>query len=116
MKNKTTKKPVRKVERETDILRSICDYLTLKKHFFWRANNIPAYDTERKTFRAMPKYSMHGTPDLIVIKDGFFIGLEVKNAKGRLSTAQKAFAKLCKDTGAEYYVVRSIDDVKEIGL
>lgn len=116
MKSKTTIKPARKEERETDIQRAICDYLTAKKHFFWRTNNIPAYDTVRNTFRAMPKYSMHGTPDLIVIKDGFFIGLEVKNAKGKLSAGQKAFAKLCKDSGAEYYVVRSIDDVKEIGL
>jgi hypothetical protein len=64
----------------------------------------------------MPKYAMKGVPDIIVIKDGWFIGLEVKKGSGRLSPDQRTFQNLCTENGAEYHVVRSIDDVREIGL
>jgi len=102
--------------KETDIQLAICDYLALKKHFFWRQNNIGTYDPKTGYHRPMPKYSKHGIPDIIVIKDGFFIGLEVKRGKTYQSQNQKLFEKECKEAGAEYYVVRSIDDVREIGL
>lgn len=104
------------IPKETEVQRGICDYLALKRHFFWRNNNAPIFDATRKTFRAMPKYTMKGIPDIIVIKDGFFVGLEVKRANTKLSEHQVEFQKLCKEHGAEYYCVRSIDDVIEIGL
>ena len=102
------------MEKETDIQRAICDYLSLKKHFFWRQNTVPVFD--KGFYRPMPKYSMNGLPDIIVIKDGFFIGLEVKRPKTKQSESQLLFEELCHKAGGEYYVVRSIDDVKEIGL
>lgn len=101
---------------ETDIQRAICDYLAIKKHFFWRNNNTPIFDTKRQTFRAMPKYTMKGRPDIEVIKDGWYIALEVKKPKGKQSEFQKEFERLVKEAGGEYHVVHSIDDVKEIGL
>lgn len=99
---------------EKDIQMAVCDYLSLKKHFFWRQNTGAVWDKDH--FRAMPKYSMNGVPDIIVIKDGFFIGLEIKQPKGKQSDNQKIFEKGCKDAGAEYYLIHSIDDVIEIGL
>ena len=102
--------------KETDAQAAICDYLALRKHLFWRANNIPVFDRARGTFRALSKHTLPGLPDIMVIKDGFFIALEVKTEKGRQSEAQKEFARLCKEHGGEYYVVRSIDDVQNIGL
>lgn len=103
-------------EKESDIQASICAYLSARRHFFWRNNNAPIYDPTRQAFRAMPKYTMRGLPDIIVIKDGWFIGLEVKRPRGAVSPHQKAFAALCSEHGAEYYVVRSIEDVQEVGL
>lgn len=100
---------------ENQVLQAIGDYLTRKKYFFFRVNQIPVYEPTRKVFRAMPKYSKKGVPDLILIKDGWFIGLEVKD-KGKQSKDQKEFETGCKKAGAEYYLVRSIDDLKEIGL
>lgn len=102
------------------IQRSILDYLALKHKndgvMFGRVNTGGVYDPTRKAFRSMPKYSLAGFPDIMVIKDGYFIGLEVKKPKGRQSANQKEFEKNCKQAGGEYYVVRSIDDVMEIGL
>lgn len=102
--------------KETDIQKAICDYLAYRKHLFWRNNNTPVYDAARQRFRAMPKYTMKGLPDIIVIKDGFFIGLEVKQPKGRQSPDQKEFQRLCKEAGGEYHLVKSIDDVRVLGL
>ncbi|MDE2021286.1 MAG: hypothetical protein KGJ13_13205, partial [Patescibacteria group bacterium] len=80
--------------RESDIQASICAYLALKKHLFWRSNNVPVFDSTRDSFRALPKYTMRGLPDITVIKDGWYIGLEVKRAHTQPSPAQKDFAAL----------------------
>jgi hypothetical protein len=102
--------------KETDIQKGVCDYLALRKHFFWRSNNMPVYDSVRKSYRALPKYAKHGIPDIIVIKDGFFIGLEIKKKGGYQSKEQKLFEKELKEAGGEYWVIRDIDQLKEIGL
>jgi hypothetical protein len=105
---------------ETDIQRAICDYLALKQNqgelIFWRNNNTAVYDPKRHTFRAMPKYTPKGLPDIEVIKDGWWIGLEVKRKGTYQSPGQKEFQALCESAGAEYHVVRSVDDLQVIGL
>ena len=107
-----------KTPLEKDIQRAICDYLALKKHFFWRNNNTPIFqfDKDKPRFRSMPKYTMKGRPDIEVIKDGYYIALEVKRKNTKQSPEQKEFEKNCKEAGGEYWVVRSIEDVKELGL
>lgn len=71
---------------------------------------------ERQAFRALPKYTPKGIPDIILIKDGWFVGLEVKTKTGKQSPDQKAFEKNVHDAGGEYYVVRTIEDLQEVGL
>lgn len=104
------------VPKESEIQASICDYLAMKKHFFWRSNTTPIYDPTRNAFRSMPKYALQGIPDIILIKDGYFIGLEVKRPSTYQNEAQKEFEKGVKEAGGEYHVVRSINDVKELGF
>jgi len=101
---------------ETEIQSTICEYLAYRKHFFWRQNTAPRYDTKKQIFYRMPKHAMNGVPDIILIKDGQFIGLEVKQEKGKQSEDQKIFEKRCHDAGAKYYIVRSLDDVIKLGL
>lgn len=102
--------------QETEIQRSICDYLALRKHFFWRNNNTPIYDPTRKVFRAMPKYTMRGIPDIIVIANGHFYGIEVKRHGAALSKHQMKFAELCKKHNGTYFIARNIGDVQMQGL
>lgn len=99
---------------ERDITSSICDFLELKKIFFWRSNNIPATARDRQgkmVFRRLPKYTPRGIPDIICIKNGRFIGLEVKRENMKLRPEQAEFGIKCDLNGAIYRVVRSIDDV-----
>ncbi len=101
---------------EGEIVRAICDYLSLRGHLFYRNNNVPIFDPTRQAFRAMPKYTMKGLPDIVLIKDGRYIGIEAKAGNATLSPHQEEFRKQSEKHGARYIVARSIDDVIAAGL
>jgi hypothetical protein len=104
---------------EGEVLKSVCEYLALKRHFFFRSNNIPPvqrFKDGSMTFRRLPAYSVKGIPDIICIREGRFIGIECKAANGRLSPDQVVFEQLCIRNGGVYIVARSIDDVRSVGL
>lgn len=105
-----------KTPLEKDIQRSICEYLQIKRYMFWRSNTTPVFSGKDNAYRAMPKFSMSGVPDIILIKDGIFYGLEVKRLNTKQSDGQLEFEKNCIAAGGKYFVVRSIDDVIKIGL
>ena len=108
---------MKQTQSESKIQRAILDYLSFNKNImFWRNNTIPVYDPVRKSFRSIGKYALNGLPDIIVVKDGKFIGLEVKTPKGVQSGSQQNVERRLKDNGAEYYLVRNIDDVQKLGL
>jgi len=102
----------KKLEKEIQL--AICDYLALKKYFFWRQNVVPIF--EKGHFRPMPKYSKNGVPDIILINKGYFWGLEVKQPKGKQSENQKIFEDGVKKAGGHYYIVTSLDDIIALGL
>lgn len=101
-------------EKESDIQKAICEYLNARGYFFWRNNTVPVFDG--KFYRPMPKYSINGQPDIILIVDGKFIGLEVKTTKTKQSESQIFFEERCLRAKARYHVVRSIDDVIKLGF
>jgi hypothetical protein len=101
---------------EADVQRAICDYLALKGYLFSRTNNAPVYDKTRGAYRALPKYTRRGRPDICLIKAGKFYGIEVKTEVGRLSPEQKKLGAEIIANGGHYIIVRSIDDVQLAGL
>lgn len=100
---------------EKDIQNTICKYLKAKKYFFWRNNNIPVYGRNNAgamTFRSMGKYTMKGLPDIIIILNGIFIGVEVKRVGiKKLRPDQEIFQKLCIDNKTHYFVVHSLEQL-----
>ena len=104
--------------KESEIQSSIIDYLQLLekqgKLFLHRVNNMGVYDPKRKAYRVFPKGAKKGFPDIIIIKNGLFIGLEVKTSKGKQSKEQEEMENLMKEHGADYYVVRSLEEVQQI--
>jgi hypothetical protein len=106
-------KPV--IPLEKDIQRQICEWLQLKKYFFWRANNIPVYgknNAGNKTFRSLPKFTPRGLPDIMLINKGIFVAIEVKRPGMKLRPEQADFGLKCVENNARYYVVSSIEDVE----
>lgn len=67
-------------------------------------------------YRRMSKYSRPGVPDIILVREGQFIGIEAKTDKGRLSPHQEEFRRDCEANGALYLVARSIEDIQKAGL
>jgi hypothetical protein len=57
-----------------------------------------------------------GLADLLVVKDGHAIFLEVKSETGRSSKDQLNFGRDAIAAGADYRVVRSIEEVQAVGL
>jgi hypothetical protein len=103
---------------ESQVQNAICEYLERRNHCFFRLNNIPAFNRGAGggvTMRRLPKYTPKGLPDIVVIRFGKFIALEVKD-KGKQSKDQKIFQEWCESAGARYHIVRSIDDCQELGL
>jgi hypothetical protein len=100
---------------EAQIQRAICEYLTWKKHLFWRNNAVARFDPVRNV-HYKPLYTPKGLPDIMLIRSGCFVGLEVKADKGRQSQEQKEFERRVKEEGGEYYLVRSVEDVQALGL
>ena len=107
-------KPKKRLEK--DIQLEICKYLDSKGYFFWRQNTGGLYDPIKKIFRKLPLYAKPGVPDIILVRSGCFIGLEVKTDKTKQSQKQGEFQEGLEYAGGEYYVVRSVEDIQNLGL
>ena len=101
---------------EKDIQREICDWLHEQGYFFWRQNTMPIWD--KNHFRALPKYTPRGLPDIMLIHEGTFTGIEVKNVRHGhpsytdLSPYQKEMRDKIIKNGGAYHVVMSLAEVK----
>jgi hypothetical protein len=81
--------------------------------------NIPAFNRNGDgsiQMRRLPKYTMKGLHDIIIIKQGQFVGLEMKRPRTYQSPEQKGFERELMDVGGQYAAARSIDDVQALGL
>ena len=105
------------VPYETEIQRTICDWLALRKVFFWRSNNVPVFGMSGsgvKRFRSLPKYTPRGMPDIMCVIKGKFVGLEVKRPNAKLRPEQAQFGLKLIDHGGNYHTVHSLDEVQRL--
>jgi len=91
----------------------ILRYLRSKGYLFWRFSP----DTY---VQAIGRYIKHeyvpnGLPDIMILTDKL-IGLEIKQKSGRTSADQLVMKKRFESLGHEYHVVKSLDEVKALGL
>lgn len=83
---------------ETEIIHDVLEGLhALRIGTFWRNNNLPVFDTERKVYRKPGKNFIHGISDILGIARGVFFAIEVKtvaeHAKVLRYLAGKEFVK-----------------------
>ena len=87
---------------ETDIRRQIQDYLRIRGWFvFYILQGLGAYK---------------GIPDLIAVKNGRVLFIELKTARGRQSDYQKQFQADLEAAGGEYVLCRGVDDLQGRGI
>lgn len=97
--------------RESEIQKSIIQYLSYRKDTYYvRVGSGGIKTADGRYFKSGKK----GCPDILICYKGRFIGLEVKNEKGKQSEFQETAKKEIEKVGGKYYIVKDIDDVVEI--
>jgi hypothetical protein len=104
---------------EKDIQKSVIDYLNILENqgkiYFIRTNSFAGYIKRRNGTYGWIQNNKSGCPDIIVCgHSGKFIGLEIKVFSGKQSDYQKLAEADIRKAGGEYYIVRSVEDVKMI--
>lgn len=108
--------------READIKRAIDDYLqygqNAGKWLFLRLNSGEFIEVRGETRRRI-KGCPAGTSDFLVIREADFEGhdvifLEVKSPTGKQSKEQIIFQALAEAQGAEYHLIRSVEELQKI--
>lgn len=99
---------------EKSIQKAIIEYLIYLKNqgklFFFRSG-AGAIRTETGGYF---KTGAPGVPDICVIANGKYIGLEIKTAKGHLTPIQELVHHEIELAGGLCVVVRSVDDVRSL--
>ena len=88
---------------ETDIRRQVRDYLRIRGWFVFHIlqGGVGVY---------------RGITDLIAVKDGRVIFLELKTRTGRQSEHQKKFQADLEAHGGEYVLCRGVDELQKRGI
>lgn len=73
-------------------------------------DSINAIETKRKVNTGL----LAGVSDLIILHNGETIFIEVKTLTGKQSDKQKEFEKIVSLQGFKYYLVRSLEEFKQI--
>ena len=105
------------MKKENDIQRDICHYLRKRGLLFWRFS--PETYNAKLGIHIKSEWIPNGLPDIMVINKeeyGQLWGLEVKTPKGKPSAHQLLMQKRFHLANARYEFVRSVEDVKKLGL
>lgn len=110
-KNKQTQK---KQKLEKVIQNEIFDFLIKHNYFFWRENNIPVMQKTgaKYRYRALPKHTPKGLPDIMIVNKGRFIGVEVKAKYRKLTPEQADYGLKLLKNGGYYIIARSVDELQ----
>lgn len=85
---------------ETDIRNQVKEYLQWRGWFvYYNLQGLGCYP---------------GLSDLVAIKNGTVVHLEIKKPNGKLSEGQKLFQRNIEKHGGIYEVARSLEDAKRI--
>lgn len=112
--------------KESELKKTVEDYLQIKMNqgilYFDRLNSgdfIEVRGSTRRRVRGCRK----GTADFFMFycdypdmgrNDFLLIFLELKGDKGRQSEDQKEFQRLVEEQGAEYFIIRSVEQVEDV--
>lgn len=94
-------------EKEKDVQRAALDWLTAKRIFHYRNNTGGFFDANKRFYR----FGEIGSPDIIAVVKGRYVGIECKGTDGKVSENQAEFGRRLIAAGGTYIVIRSLDDL-----
>lgn len=98
--------------KESDLQRLILDYLTAKRIFHYR-NNSGAMVSEYQGKKRFMRFGLVGSPDIVCISGGRYIGIEVKGTGGKQNDNQLIFQQEMMRAGGLYILAYSLEDVSQ---
>lgn len=98
--------------KESAIQAHIIQYMTMRGHYVMRLNSGLVKSERGGMMRLAPA----GTPDLLCIKDGKCLFIEVKAGKNKPTDLQLQMMAILESYGAKCLVSYGIDDLQERGL
>lgn len=105
-------------QSEKEIQSAVIEYLTLMENmgkvYFFRNNSFQGSFQRSNGSQGYIRNNKPGVPDIIVLYQSVFIGLEIKGSKGKQSEYQLQAEKAIELAGGQYYIIRDLNDVKEI--
>lgn len=93
---------------ENDIVRACLDIFQTFKVMAWR-NNTGSMTKTYKGKTHFVRFGEPGSPDIIAVYGGQFIGVECKKPGGKQSPSQKEFQAKLEDAGGTYLLVDNPD-------
>lgn len=97
------------VQRESEIQKACLDFLHLQGCMARKVNSTGIPDAKsRSRFRNNPNA---GISDIIACLKGQLLCIEIKREGGKLRPDQTKFMKEVLDSGAEYWIVHSVDEL-----
>jgi hypothetical protein len=93
--------------KESEVQRAILDWLEWHHIFHYRNNSGAFIDAQKHFYR----FGALGSPDIICVINGRFIGIEVKAHGGKQSEHQKEFQRRLETAGGLYILAYSVDDL-----
>lgn len=112
----TTKRKKKNSSSEHNLQTAICQYLVMRKWLVIRINS-SSVTTENRFLRSYiiaNNKKSSGLADILIMKNGKAIFIEVKSGKGKQSESQVEFQKLCEQYEIEYYIINSIESLIEL--
>ena len=94
---------------EKQVLKAVLQFLDFVRIFHWR-NNTGAVTTDKRFIR----FGAAGSPDIIAIYQGRFIGIECKSSTGRQTAAQKQFQIAVEASKGIYILAKKVEDVADV--
>jgi len=116
---KTRKKPVKHEELlQKDVVELLLTYEAQRKLTFTAVTNNVPY-TGWKAIKSTEKFKelgmRPGFPDMAIFRfEGLPIFIELKSKKGQLQDNQEDWRDTLQAMGFSWYLIRSVDDVKEV--
>lgn len=111
-----------KKQSEGDIQKEICQHLRKGGYLFWRYS--PQTYNAKLGIHIKHEFIPNGLPDIMLLHPGdtttfpcpVLVGLEVKASNGKPSAHQLLMQRRFGLANHEYYIVRSVEEVKTLGL
>lgn len=99
---------------EKDVEWECLTYLVSNGWWPWKNPTIGVYDAKAGAYRRSSNvFCINGAADIIAIRDGVVVFIEVKSARGKQSKAQQIFENNIKRRGGHYYLVHSVQELRE---